>query len=147
MKPCSLTALINLWSLFLVVWMSLSLRNAFSTLKNSLRAVKSARPWKSSFHSGICSTDNMGCIITHLYSYLTCFVLFFPVVSLSRLWWRQPMKICQQSSATGCWNSSPSFSSSVSLLLAELISIKKSYIRAEVCFKWTGSYKLSPDHM
>lgn len=59
--------------------MSLSLRNAYSTLKSSLRAVKSVRPWKSSFHSGIYSTDETGCIIAHLYCYLAYFVLlFFP---------------------------------------------------------------------
>lgn len=57
--------------------MSLSLRNAFSTLKNSLRAVKSARPWKSSFHSGNFSTDDTGYVITYEYSYLTYFVPFF----------------------------------------------------------------------
>lgn len=72
----SFTALINLGSNFFSVgWMNLSLRNASSTLKNNLRAVKSARPWKSSFHSGICSTDNTGCIAPQLYSYLTYFVL------------------------------------------------------------------------
>lgn len=60
-----------------MVWTSLSLRNAFSTLKSSLRAFKSARPWKSSFHSGICSTNDTGWIITHLHRYLSYLVLLF----------------------------------------------------------------------
>lgn len=64
--------------------MSLSLKNAFSTLKNSLRAVKSAKQWKSSFHSGNCSTDEAGWTISSKYRCLTYAVL----VSLQ--WWACP---------------------------------------------------------
>lgn len=44
----------------LVVWMSLFLRNAYSTLRNSWRAVKSAKPWKNFSHSGICLSNASG---------------------------------------------------------------------------------------
>lgn len=70
----------------------------------------------------------------------------FLAASWSRSWWRQPMKICLRSSATGCWNSSPSFSSWVSPM-SELKIQKKSYKKARVRFKWTGSDQMSPDRM
>lgn len=46
-----------MYSFFKVGWMNLSLRNAYSTLKSSLRIAKSEKQWKSSSHAGICSAD------------------------------------------------------------------------------------------
>lgn len=45
---------------------------------------------------------------------LTLISLLHVVENWSRSWWQQPTKTSQQSSVTGCWNSSPSSSSWVS---------------------------------
>lgn len=52
--------------------------------------------------------------------------VFFPAVSLYKLWWQQPMKTYLQSFATECWSSSPSSSNLVSLLL---------HLNSKICHK------------
>lgn len=44
-------------NIFKAGWMSLSLRNVFSTLKSNLKTARSAKRWRSSFPSGMYAAD------------------------------------------------------------------------------------------
>lgn len=102
--------------------MSLSLRNASSTLKSSLRAAKSAKQWRNSFHSGICSTAGTGLIRTSLIfiSHLTYFLLRFPSGELVQIMM-----------ATANENLSAKFCNRVLKFFTKLFQLSKSTVRSE----------------
>lgn len=101
---------------FLVVWMSPSLRNAFSTLKNNLKAVRSERQWKNSFHSGIVSADNTIWLLIHS---VTSHILGFFFFS---------GELVQIMMATANENLSPKFCNRVLKFFTKLFQLSKSVI-------------------
>lgn len=111
--------------------MSPSLRNAFSTLKNNLKAVRSERQWKNSFHSGIVSADDTIWLLIHS---VTSHILGFFFFS---------GELVQIMMATANENLSPKFCNRVLKFFTKLFQLSKSVIILKLYCPSLVIFKLS----